>query len=74
MVCVGPPLFCNGLSMGLVLFRSPLLWKLQDARRAHGKVVEMVRKAGKPEESTVSGHNKSLNVPECARRAAGISG
>jgi len=29
MVSVGPPLFCKGPSIGSVLFRSPLLWKLQ---------------------------------------------
>jgi len=29
MVCVGPPLYCRGPSMGSVLLRSPLLEKLQ---------------------------------------------
>ena len=46
----------------------------QDARRAQGKVVEMVRNAAKPEELATSGHNKLLIVPQCARRTAGISG
>ncbi|HEY4931501.1 MAG TPA: site-specific integrase [Terriglobales bacterium] len=45
----------------------------KDARRAQGKVVEMVRKASKPEESPVSEHVESLNVPYCAPTKDNIS-
>ena len=45
----------------------------EDARRAQGKVVEIVRKALKPETLTASAHNKPLNVPYCASTEGEIS-
>ena len=45
----------------------------EDARRAQGKVVEIARKASKPETLTASAHNKPLNVPYCASTEGEIS-
>ena len=42
MVCVGPPLFCRGPSMGSVLFRSPIFVKLQVASPLRLKPFEVI--------------------------------